>query len=62
MSFLSFISEQIESATGLEFKAVSARPVSGGDINSAFCLEGQNQRYFVKQNRADLSAMFAAEF
>ena len=56
------ISEQIESATGQAFKVVSAHRLSGGDINSAFRLQGDDKSYFVKLNRADLVAMFEAEF
>lgn len=56
------ISEQIESATGQAFKVVSAHRLSGGDINSAFRLKGNDKCYFVKLNRADLVAMFEAEF
>ena len=56
------ISEQIESATGQTFKVVSAHSLSGGDINSAFRLQGHDKSYFVKLNRADLVAMFEAEF
>jgi protein-ribulosamine 3-kinase len=56
------ISEQIESATGQTFKVVSAHTLSGGDINSAFRLQGSDESYFVKLNRVDLAAMFEAEF
>ena len=56
------ISEQIESATGQTFKVVSAHALSGGDINSAFRLQGVDKSYFIKLNRADLVAMFEAEF
>ena len=56
------ISTQIASATGLAFTVVSARPVSGGDINSAFRLQGEHKTYFVKLNSADRVTMFAAEF
>jgi fructosamine-3-kinase len=56
------ISEQIESATGRAFNVVSAHSLSGGDINSAFRLQGDDKSYFVKLNRADLKAMFEAEF
>jgi protein-ribulosamine 3-kinase len=55
------IIEQIESATGSAFKLVNARPLAGGDINSAYCLQGTEQSYFVKLNRADTIGMFAAE-
>lgn len=56
------ISRHIESATGQVFKVVSAHPLSGGDINSAFRLQGDHKSYFVKLNRADLVKMFEAEF
>jgi protein-ribulosamine 3-kinase len=55
------IVEQIESATGSTFKLVNARPLAGGDINSAYCLQGVDKSYFVKLNRADTIDMFAAE-
>jgi protein-ribulosamine 3-kinase len=56
------ISEHIEAATGQAFTVVSSQAVSGGDINSAFRLKGHDKTYFVKLNRADLAAMFEAEF
>lgn len=56
------ISEQIESVTGQPFKVVSAHALSGGDINSAFRLQGEDRSYFIKLNRADLVTMFEAEF
>lgn len=55
------ILNQIESATSAEFKLQSVRPLAGGDINSAYCLNGINRSYFVKLNRPDQSDMFAAE-
>jgi fructosamine-3-kinase len=56
------ISDQIESATGQVFNVVSAHRLSGGCINSAFRLQGDDRSYFVKLNRADLVPMFEAEF
>ena len=56
------ISEQIESATGQAFKVASAHRLSGGDINTAFRLQGDDKSYFIKLNRADLVTMFEAEF
>ena len=56
------ISACIETATGQAFKGVAASPLSGGDINSAFRLQGNEKAYFVKLNRPDLVAMFEAEF
>ncbi len=56
------IVEQIETATGSTFKLLNVRSLAGGDINSAYCLQGaDNKSYFVKLNRADTIAMFAAE-
>jgi protein-ribulosamine 3-kinase len=53
--------EQIESATESKFTLVNARPLAGGDINSAYCLQGMDKSYFIKLNHADTLAMFAAE-
>ena len=55
------IVEQIEIATGSAFKMICAHPLAGGDINSAYCLQGKDRTYFVKLNRAALLVMFAAE-
>jgi len=56
------ISEQIKAATGQAFKVASVHALSGGDINSAFRLQGTDKAYFVKLNNTDLIAMFEAEF
>jgi protein-ribulosamine 3-kinase len=56
------ISEHIEAATGQAFTVLSSQAVGGGDINSAFRLQGRDRSYFVKLNRAGLAAMFEAEF
>lgn len=56
------IEAQIGVATGAAFKVQSAHAVAGGDINAAYRLQGANKVYFVKLNRIDLVAMFAAEF
>lgn len=53
--------EQIEKATGKPFNLKNARSLAGGDINSAYCLQGDKQSYFVKLNSADKADMFAAE-
>lgn len=55
------IVEQIEIATRSVFKLQNARSLAGGDINSAYCLQGADKSYFVKLNRAEALAMFAAE-
>lgn len=56
------IVEQIEVKTGRTFSFVSAHALGGGDINSAFRLQGKDKAYFVKLNQADLVSMFVAEF
>lgn len=55
------ISREISAATGRHFTLRSRHGVSGGDINQAFLIEGDGQRYFVKLNEASRSAMFEAE-
>jgi protein-ribulosamine 3-kinase len=55
------IVEQIESTTESKFTLINAQPLAGGDINSAYCLQGTDKSYFVKLNHADTLAMFAAE-
>lgn len=55
------ISKQIETATGQPFQVKTATSLAGGDINTAYRLEDNNQFYFVKLNRADLLPMFEAE-
>jgi fructosamine-3-kinase len=56
------ISAHLESATGQAFKVESAHAVAGGDINSAYRLQGNGLCYFVKLNRKSLLPMFEAEF
>ena len=56
------ISKQIEVATGQSFNIVSTHLLSGGDINSAVLLRGDNKSYFIKLNNANLITMFEAEF
>ena len=56
------VAEKIRTATNTDFDIQSTKAISGGDINQAFLLQGQNTRYFVKFNRTELLEMFAAEF
>lgn len=56
------VADQIAVSTGRAFKLVTAHPLSGGDINRAFRLQGDNISYFVKLNESALLPMFAAEF
>jgi len=55
------IVEQIENVIGSAFKLINARPLAGGDINSAYHLQGKDHSYFVKLNHIDMLPMFAAE-
>lgn len=57
-----FVAEKIRDVTQNAFEIQSYKSISGGDINRAFLLQGENSRYFVKFNRAELVEMFAAEF
>lgn len=56
------ISDLIAGATGQAFNLVSAYPLMGGDINTAYRLQGVDKAYFIKLNHAGLIDMFAAEF
>jgi len=56
------LADRIGAASGAAFVLASRRPVSGGDINQAEQLVGQDgRRFFVKLNRAERLAMFEAE-
>ncbi|MDD2723955.1 MAG: fructosamine kinase family protein [Methylovulum sp.] len=55
------VAKQISTATGKHFEPLVAQPITGGDINSAFRLQGGEQSYFVKLNRPQLLDMFEAE-
>lgn len=56
------IAEAIGNATQSRFSPARAVPLGGGDINSAYRLEGTDgRRYFIKLNSAARLAMFAAE-
>lgn len=55
------ISLQISNETGKPFNLESQRTVSGGSINSAYVISGNQQSYFVKTNSANRVDMFEAE-
>ena len=55
------ITEQISRTVGERFNALDYRSVGGGSINQAYCLQDNDQRYFVKTNRAAKLSMFEAE-
>jgi protein-ribulosamine 3-kinase len=56
------ISDRISLETDQTFHFAAAQPLGGGDINSAYRLQGKERSYFVKLNRRELADMFAAEF
>ena len=56
------IAKHIERATHQPFTIINTRPVSGGCINAAFILQGNNKSYFIKLNHRELLSMFEAEF
>lgn len=56
------ITEHISAATDQAFTAQSVQTLTGGDINAAFRLQDTHKSYFVKLNRPERVAMFAAEF
>lgn len=55
------IAAQIATTSGEPFTLGGQHSVGGGCINSAHCIEGNGQRWFVKLNDADRLEMFAAE-
>ena len=56
------LAQQISDATGQVFEVISTHSISGGCINTAYQIKGQQCSYFVKLNRGDLLSMFEAEF
>lgn len=58
----SFITQQISETVQMPFEIQTTKSISGGDINQAFLIQNECQRYFVKLNHANLIEMFAAEF
>jgi fructosamine-3-kinase len=57
----SAIDGRISETLGAAFVARRRTAVSGGCINSAYVLAGDDVRYFIKLNQAERLAMFAAE-
>jgi len=55
------IEQSISSALGEDFTVLESHSVAGGCINEALCLRGEKRTFFVKLNRTDRLAMFAAE-
>ncbi len=56
------IKRHISAITGEDQRIIAVESVSGGDINQAFCVSTENERYFIKINDASLVDMFEAEF
>lgn len=55
------IAAEITDATHSVFKINQVTAISGGCINTAYCIADDNRRYFIKLNTADKLPMFAAE-
>lgn len=55
------IEQAIGRATGEDFKMHAQSNAGGGCINTAYRLEGEGGRFFVKLNRSNLFPMFEAE-
>jgi protein-ribulosamine 3-kinase len=56
------IANQIAATTGEAFNIIATQALGGGDINSAYRLQGDRAAYFVKLNQKSLMPMFEAEF
>ena len=61
-ALFSFIEKRLFELTKQPFTIQKIQPVSGGDINQAYYLQGQRQGYFLKYNRAEFIHFFAGEF
>lgn len=55
------IAAQISASIDAPFIVERSYSVSGGCINQSFCIEGNNHRFFVKINNAEIVSMFEAE-
>lgn len=55
------IVHSIESATQQPFNLLKAKPLAGGDINTAYQLLAEDRRFFVKLNTPERLTMFEAE-
>lgn len=55
------IADEIAATTGQPFNLERQHSIGGGCINSAFCMEGGGEKYFIKLNQADKLDMFQAE-
>jgi len=55
------IEASITSATGEEFRVLSSSSVGGGSVNSAYLVQNDVNKYFVKLNVRQYSEMFVAE-
>ncbi|MDX1812135.1 MAG: fructosamine kinase family protein [Gammaproteobacteria bacterium] len=57
----SYIESAISAAENIDFQVKHARSIGGGSINSAYLLENDAHRYFVKLNSTRYADMFSAE-
>ncbi len=61
MPFWQIIGEHISAAAGTPFTVERNNPLGGGCINTAYVIENQAQRFFIKTNDESLLDMFEAE-
>jgi len=61
MELLRIIEARVKQATGTNFTIQDRKVIGGGSINTAWCISGDSQSYFVKLNQPALKAMFTAE-
>lgn len=59
--FWDSLAQLLSQKSGRPFKLVSAKSISGGDINSAYKLYGEDVTYFVKLNQKQHAHMFESE-
>ncbi len=55
------IESKVSQARETDFSEAKVYPISGGDINQAYCFESKGQKYFVKLNTKKYLQMFEAE-
>ncbi len=61
MTIWNHIARELESCVGKPVQATRPVAVGGGSINEAYCLENEDQSFFVKLNHAGKLDMFEAE-
>lgn len=55
------LEKQLSARLKSEVGPLTVTPISGGNINQAYQLKGEDSQFFVKTNRSELMSMFEAE-